>query len=86
MKSLAGEPCRLQTDVAQPLRIAAGAKEVSIKHLDDNLYDITLKKGEEVVLAGVQSTDSAFAIEPLPQQVDAKRWGVPDPAKPKVIR
>jgi hypothetical protein len=82
LKSLAGEPCRLQTDLAEPLRIVAGPREVPMHRISAGLYDIGLKKDQEIILAGAQSGDDEFRVEPLPTQTAARRWGMPHaPAK-----
>jgi hypothetical protein len=80
LKSLAGEPCRLQTDLAEPLNIVAGSKNIPIRQLDDGLFEIGLEKGDEIVLAGTGTDDSALVVQPFPEQPDAKRWGMPEPA------
>jgi alpha-L-fucosidase 2 len=80
LKSLAGEPCRLQTDMAEPLSIAAGPKDVSLRRVGTGLYKIGLSKNQEIVIAGARSDASALLIEPLPQQSQAKRWGLPEPS------
>jgi hypothetical protein len=79
LKSLAGEPCRLQTDLLEPLCIVAGPKNVTVRSIEKGLVDIDLSKNQEIVLAGAQADASAFVIEPIAQQVQAKRWGLPQP-------
>jgi hypothetical protein len=80
LKSLAGEPCRLQTDLPEPLRIVAGPKETAIRRVDDGLFELGVKKGEEIVLTGAGADSPSLVVEPLPTQSDAKRWGRPEPA------
>jgi hypothetical protein len=80
LKSLAGEPCRLQTDLAEPLRIVAGPKETTIQRNDGGLFELALRKGEEIVLTGAGTVSPPVVVEPLPPQSDAKRWGRPEPA------
>jgi hypothetical protein len=82
LRSLAGEPCRLQTDLAEPVRIVAGPSHVPVRRVSPGLYEIGLKKDQEIILAGDQSADDEFSIEPLPIQTAARRWGMPiSPAK-----
>lgn len=50
IKSLAGEPCLLKTDMLRP--VLAGTR-ASLKMLDDGMFEVPIKKGEEVlILAG----------------------------------
>jgi hypothetical protein len=44
------------------------------------LFEIGLEKGDEIVLAGTGADDSALVVQPLPDQPDAKGWGMPEPA------
>lgn len=80
LKSLAGEPCKLQTDLAEPIRVAAGAKDVSIRRIEAGLYEIGIKKGQEVLLANGDGKP-ALTVEPLPHDTTAKPWGLPDVQK-----
>jgi alpha-L-fucosidase 2 len=78
LKSLAGEPCRLQTDLVEPLRIAAGPQDVPVRRIESGLFEVGLKKNQEIVLAGAQTVDNKLSIEPLPAQTSARRWGRPE--------
>jgi hypothetical protein len=81
LKSLAGEPCRLQTDLPEPLTIVAGPKNVSLRPIEKGLYDIGLGKSQEIVLAGAQTDSTDFVIGPLDHQTQDKRWGLPQAAR-----
>jgi len=64
IKSLAGEPCRLRTDMAGPLRILAGC-EVDLRQLDPGTWEIAIDKGQEIVIGG-NDAPSEFVVAPLP--------------------
>jgi hypothetical protein len=73
IKSLAGEPCRLRTDLAEPI-VAVGISPSAIRKVN-GLLEIDLKKGEEVVLH-TQGVAPLFTIEPLSNQSGvANAWG-----------
>ena len=73
IKSLAGEPCRLKTDLAEPI-VAEGIPQSAIKRVN-GLLEIDLKKGEQVVLH-TQGVAAPFSIEPLSNQSDLPNaWG-----------
>lgn len=81
LKSLAGERCRLQTDMAEPITVAAGPKDVTFRRIGAGLYEVGLRKGQEIVLVGAHSHGASIAIQPLPQQISNKPWGLPQPSK-----
>ena len=75
IESLAGEPCRLKTDLV-PDRIEGIAKE-AVKKQADGVFQIDLKRGEKVVLyaAGV---DPNMAIKPVPASPEnCNTFGLP---------
>ncbi len=49
IKSLAGEPCRVRPGMNGKIRIK-GSREFTLKKLSGGIYEIDLKKGEEVLL------------------------------------
>jgi hypothetical protein len=54
IKSLAGEPCRIKTDLAAPVRITSD-RPLTLKQVGPGSYELDLLKGEEVLLtAGAQ--------------------------------
>jgi len=54
IKSLAGEPCRVKTDLAAPVRITSD-RTLTLKQVGPGSYELDLLKGEEVLLtAGAQ--------------------------------
>jgi len=74
IKSLAGEPCHLKTDLAEPI-IAEGIPASAIRQVN-SLLEIDLKKGEQVVLH-TQGVPSPYIIEPLSNQTGlTNAWGV----------
>lgn len=73
IKSLAGEPCRLKTDLAEPI-IAEGIPQSAVRRVN-GLLEIDLKKGQEVVLHE-QGVAPPFNIEPLSNQSGLlNAWG-----------
>jgi hypothetical protein len=73
VKSLAGEPCLIKTDLADPV-IVDGALHSPTRR-SDGLLELDLKKGEEALLH-TMGARGPFVIEPLPacpSQVNA--WG-----------
>jgi hypothetical protein len=73
IKSLAGEPCRVKIDLAEPI-VAEGIQQSAIKRLHGAL-EIDLKKGEAVVLH-TKGVAAPFTIQPLTNQSGvANAWG-----------
>jgi len=73
VKSLAGEPCRIRTDLAEPI-VAEGVSHPTIKRIN-GLLELDLKKGEEAVLF-TQGTVKPFEIGPLASQSGVvNAWG-----------
>jgi hypothetical protein len=66
IKSLAGEPCILKSDLRDPL-VSVSGRPVDYKILEDGAVEINLLKGEEVVLYS-SGTNPDLSIEPLPAQ------------------
>ncbi|WP_455674394.1 glycosyl hydrolase family 95 catalytic domain-containing protein [Phocaeicola sp.] len=62
VKSLAGEPCVIVTDIPSP--VFKGDREYKVTTLQDNTYQIDLKKGEEVVIYAT-GTKPKFEIRPV---------------------
>jgi len=50
IKSLAGEPCRIQTDLIDP--VTEGSRDHTLVALAPNRYELDIRKGESVVLSG----------------------------------
>ncbi len=66
IKSLAGEPCILMSDLQGPLEMVSG-RPIDYTIMEDGEMKINLLKGEEVILYSA-GTDPDFSIEPLPAQ------------------
>ena len=62
IKSLAGEPCIIMTDIANP--IFEGKRTFSVQSFDKNIYQVDLKKGEEVLIYS-KGTAPEFIISPI---------------------
>ena len=73
VKSLAGEPCRIKTDLAEPI-LVEGASHPTLSRVN-GLLELDLKKGGEAVLF-TQGTPKPFLIEPLSgQSGTVNAWG-----------
>lgn len=71
IESLAGEPCRLVTDMADPKDDGA-----NIHRIAENEYELSLKKGESVVLTP-NGAVAELVIEPVAPQADRiNHWGL----------
>lgn len=71
IQSLAGEPCRLVTDMPNP-----AATDVAVRRVADGEYELDLKKGESVVLT-LNGADAELTIEPVaPQPNRLNYWGL----------
>ena len=78
--SLAGEPCRLQTDLADPVHLV-GKGEGALRRTSANLLELNLFKGESVIL---YSGDTApdLLIRPVSTQTgQPNAYGLKNPAK-----
>lgn len=77
VKSLAGEPCRLKTDMDAPLEVVKGP-EVDLTNIGNNLYELDLSKGESVVIMPEGASREA-TISPLPpEKGKMNSFGLPD--------
>ena len=66
VKSLAGEPCRIKTDLKEPLQMIS-SREIALKSLSGGVVEINLRKDEEVILYSA-GTKPDLVISPLPAQ------------------
>ena len=74
IKSLAGEPCRIKTDLAEPI-IVEGIPTSAVRRVK-GLIECDLKQGEEVVLH-TQGISPPFIILPIADQPGVSNaWGV----------
>lgn len=64
IKSLAGEPCIITTDIPNP--VFKGKRDFKIQSSADNSYRIDLKKGEEIFIYSKGSSPE-FVISPITQ-------------------
>ena len=71
IKSLAGEPCIVKTDMLQPLIAVSGDKKLKVIPLENDVVQIDLQKGEETILYSV-GTEPDFSISPLPSKSDKR--------------
>lgn len=62
IKSLAGEPCIVVTDITDP--VFTGEKDFIVKSTGSGIYEINLKKGEEVIIYQ-KGTTVDFSISPI---------------------
>ena len=84
IKSLAGEPCRLKTDLAEPI-VAEGIPQSAVRRVN-GLLEIDLKKGEAVVLH-TGGVEPPFTIEALSNQSGPlNAWGAKQQTSQAVLR
>lgn len=73
IRSLAGESCRIKTDLAEPI-VAEGVESSSVRHTN-GVIEINLKRGEEVVLYS-KASEPPFIISPINTQSGLPNaWG-----------
>jgi hypothetical protein len=70
VESLAGEPCRLVTDLAEPVSDGAALRKVG-----DGEYELSLAKGESVVLTPAGASGE-LVIEPIAIDGPTNPWGL----------
>lgn len=63
IKSLAGEPCIITTDITNP--VFNGKRNFTVQSLENSTYQIDLKKGEEVFISP-KGEEPEFVISPIP--------------------
>ncbi len=68
VKSLAGSACVVQTDIPDPKIYIDGtlATEAQVRILDQNRYEISLKKGETVTFTPIELENADLTIQPIP--------------------
>ena len=74
IKSLAGEPCRVKTDLAQPVTVSIGGKETTLSDAD-GVISLPLAKGAEAVLLP-PGTRPAMVVVPVASQGSANSFGL----------
>ena len=62
IKSLAGEPCIVVTDISSP--VFKGKRQFAATALSESMYKIDLQKGEEVIIYS-KGTQPDFTIRPV---------------------
>lgn len=62
IKSLAGEPCIIKTDICNP--VFEGKRGLKVQSLAKDIYQIDIKKGEEIFIYPYNES-TPFAISPL---------------------
>ncbi|MCX6880555.1 MAG: alpha-L-fucosidase [Verrucomicrobia bacterium] len=86
VKSLAGEPCRIQPGIEGTLKVVTAGVPVAPKLLGDGVYELALAKGEEALLYAGDAVPVPV-IAPLPAAAgEANAWGVKRPPSPEAPR
>jgi hypothetical protein len=67
IKSLAGEPCRLELDFVK------GHRDYNLEKVSDSIYDLDIQKGEEAVIYPAGSKPD-FTIKPISEQTGESNW------------
>jgi hypothetical protein len=71
IESLAGEPCRLVTDMPNPM-----GDGVAVRQLADGQYQLDLRKGQAVVLTP-DGADAELVITPVAAEAERLNfWGL----------
>jgi hypothetical protein len=65
IKSLAGEPCRVQPNLSGKVKVLINGKPMEIGRSEDGVYELPLAKGDEAILRTDGSTTDLI-ISPLP--------------------
>ena len=65
IKSLAGEPCRVQPNLIGAVNVLINGTPTEIGRSDDGVYELPLEKGDEAILRTDGST-SELIISPVP--------------------
>lgn len=73
ISSHSGEPCRIRTDMPQPIR-ATGTRAFSLTELEENVFEIDLKKGESALLH-TEGQNPTVQIDPLASDGWHNWWG-----------
>lgn len=73
IKSLAGEPCRIKTDLPATMIVCINGKKVLPKPAGAGIYELPLAKGDEAVL--ITGMDVSPVVRPLPSS-QPNPWGV----------
>lgn len=82
VKSLAGEPCRVKVSFAGEPSLVSGKLGVTFKSLGEDLYELGLTKGQELVLAA--EPDAPMVVKALPVQAGQENpFGLRYPASQK---
>lgn len=76
VKSLAGEPCRIKPGITGKLKAEAANGPAALKLLDDGVCELTLAKGESVLLHAGESAP-VMIVAPIPADPAAcNAWGL----------
>jgi hypothetical protein len=77
IKSLAGEPCRIKTDLPEKLVVRINGQPGQAKSLGAGVFELPLAKGDEAVLT--EDARVVPVVTALPSSI-ANSWGVKNPA------
>ena len=72
VESLAGEPCRVKTDLSAPVKVLADRK-IAVKQLPDGVLELDLRKGEAAVLYAGE-TVPPLRVETVASQSGISNW------------
>ena len=73
IKSLAGEPCRIKTDLPATLQVRVNRRIIALKSAHAGVYELPLAKGDEAVL--VADAQTVPVVAPLPA-TSSNPWGI----------
>ena len=74
VKSLAGEPCRIQPSLEGEVKVYAPGKSISMRKIGAGLYELSLKRGDEVLLyVGDQIPEAVVLPVPIGSSPRSRR-------------
>jgi alpha-L-fucosidase 2 len=71
IKSEAGEPLRVKTDMAEPIASVDG-NSIELERAGEGVYEVPLQKGQTVVLSPKGSATEPPLVAPVPDQPDQR--------------
>jgi alpha-L-fucosidase 2 len=83
VKSLAGEPCRIKPALEGEIKIRLGdggasrkSEEIALKKVEEGVYTVALKKGDEVLLYSGEKVPEAFVVSVAAEKAKCNYYGL----------
>jgi hypothetical protein len=74
IKSLAGEPCRVQTGFAAVPKLQINGKTAELKSVGNAVYELPINKGDEALLCIDELTEPVVKPVPMTKE-ESNQWG-----------